>query len=240
MSHAERSLWSRRTVLAALAGVLAVPQQARADEPQRIAVFGDSQAQGLAGGLQRMFRSDKTHRVLDRSKISTGLINTSLYDWPAQAQTIATADHPDVAVALFGANDRPPVRIGGRIDPARVAQFRAMYGGRVKLIADSFKDARIPLIWLGHPVVRDPDYTDDMLLLNAIYADASRSEGATFVSTWDVFKDPDGNFSLYGRGLDGQTVRLRADDGVHLTPLGYDVMAALLPPLFVEARLRSL
>ncbi len=83
MSHAERSLWSRRTVLAALAGVLAVPQQARADEPQRIAVFGDSQAQGLAGGLQRMFRSDKTHRVLDRSKISTGLINTSLYDWPA-------------------------------------------------------------------------------------------------------------------------------------------------------------
>ena len=207
-----------------------------ADSQQRVLVFGDSQAQGLAGGVQRLFRSDKSHRVLDRSKISTGLVTRPNYDWPVQSHTIAVDDHADVAVALFGANDRPPVRIGGRIDADRLAQFRAMYAARVTEVAGAFKASGVPLIWLGHPIVRDTAYSEDMSLLNAIYAQAAEAEGAVFIATWDMFKGPDGGFSLYGRGLDGQTVRLRADDGVHLTPAGYDLIAAMLAPLFDQIR----
>jgi hypothetical protein len=69
-----------------------------------------------------------------------------------------------------------------------------------------------------------------MTFLNAIFADRAQAANAVFVSTWDTFKGPDGAFDPYGRGLDGQTTRLRADDGIHMTPAGYDVIAAMLLP----------
>jgi len=43
-----------------------------------------------------------------------------------------------------------------------------------------------------------------------------------------LFIDADGNYAAYGKGLDDQTTRLRADDGVHLTGAGYDVLAKAL------------
>jgi hypothetical protein len=220
----------------AIAATLSTAAPARAQpEPQRILVFGDSQAQGLAGGIQRQFRGDRDHRVLDRSKISTGLARLT-YDWPAQARVIADSDHADVAVALFGANDRPPVRINGQVDATLFQRFAETYGNRVAEIARDFKDAGVPLIWVGHPIVRDPAYAEDMASLNAIFAERAQAADAVFVSTWDTFKGRDGGFDAFGRGADGQTARLRADDGVHMTPAGYDVITAMLLPYIDRLR----
>jgi hypothetical protein len=211
--------------------LLLLSRHARADDKQqKVIVFGDSQAQGLAGGMQRLLRTDHQRRVLDRSKISTGLIPRPSYDWIAQSRVVA-GEHGTVAVAMFGANDRPPVRVGGHVDPALLTQFTRFYGGRVAEVAEDFRDASVPLLWVGHPIVRDPAFSDDMRILNDIYADRAVAAGAHFVSTWDIFKGDDGNYSPYGRGVDGQTTRLRADDGVHLTAAGYDVISALLSPM---------
>ena len=222
----------RRAVFGLLAAVLA-PVRARAEDvPERILVFGDSQAQGLAGGVLRLYRADRDRRVLDRSKISTGLTTRSSTDWPAQARVLAGNEHADVAVAMFGANDRPTIRRGGVVDPNLLERFTDMYTPRVRSVADSFKQAGVPLVWVGHPIVKDPVYSEDMQLLNTIYAEQATAAGATFLPTWDVFKGPDGGFSLYGAGVDGQRTRVRADDGVHMTPPGYDVLTAMLVPSF--------
>ncbi len=208
-----------------------------ADEPPHILVFGDSQAQGLAGGLQRLFRGDRRYRVLDRSKIGTGLVSHR-YDWPAAARKLAGSEHAAVAVALFGANDRPPVRINGVIDAARSAAFQTTYGTRVTEIAATLRDAGVPLIWVGHPIVRNPDYAEDMALLNRIYGHCTVAAGADFVPTWDLFANA-GGYTAFGKDVGGETVRLRADDGIHLTPAGYDVLAAhLLPHIASEIALR--
>lgn len=224
------------TLLAlACAGLPTLP--ARAEEPQqRILVFGDSQAQGLAGGVQRYYRGDREHRVLDRSKISTGLVPRANYDWPVQARGIASGERADIAIALFGANDRPPVRIGGRMDPGLVQRFSDTYGARVTEIAGAFRQNRIPLVWVGHPMVRDPAFNDDMALLNDIFSTRVPEAGAAFLSTWETFKGADGGFSAYGRGADGQTTRMRADDGVHMTPAGYDMITSMLLPFIERAR----
>jgi hypothetical protein len=194
----------------AIAATLSTAAPARAQpEPQRILVFGDSQAQGLAGGIQRQFRGDRD---------------------------IADSDHADVAVALFGANDRPPVRINGQVDATLFQRFAETYGNRVAEIARDFKDAGVPLIWVGHPIVRDPAYAEDMASLNAIFAERAQAADAVFVSTWDTFKGRDGGFDAFGRGADGQTARLRADDGIHMTPAGYDVITAMLLPYIDRLR----
>lgn len=221
----------RRALLVGTACLLAA---ADAPAPFRVLVIGDSQAQGLAGGLQWVFRHDRTVRVLDRSKISTGLLFTSSYNWPAQVRTLAPSEHADVAVVMFGANDRPGVRKGGHIDPTMAKNFQQSYGAKVRDVVKTLIAAHTPVIWVGHPIVRDPAYAEDMALLNGVYADASVSAGAQFVPLWDIFQGPDHAYTAYGPDTDGDTTRLRADDGVHLTRAGYQVAAKLLLPL-IEA-----
>ena len=49
--------------------------------------------------------------------------------------------------------------------------------------------------------------------------------GGDFVPLWTVIADDTGNYTAYGKALDGETKRLRQDDGVHFTPAGYDIIA---------------
>ena len=68
-----RTLQRRHLLFGATLSPL-LSRTARAAEPlSRILVVGDSQAQGLAAGLQRQFRGDGSWRVIDRSRIATGL-----------------------------------------------------------------------------------------------------------------------------------------------------------------------
>jgi hypothetical protein len=210
---------------------------ARAESPPTtVEIVGDSQAQGLAGALERMFLRNPQFRVLDRSKISTGVSPHASYDWPQAAKTLASAHNADVVVIMFGANDRPTIRRGMEVDPNLLDQFRQTYGARVHEIIRAFRDTGSEVIWVGHPVVRDNVYTEDMQLLNSIYQAAAEDEGARWVPTWSLFTTPDGGFTPYGKGVDGMTQRLRADDGVHFTPAGYDVVATRLEPLIEERR----
>ena len=221
----------RRDLLVASALLLPVLRGARAGEPAaRVLVVGDSQAQGLAGGLQRQLRGDAAWRVIDRSRIATGLCSPSRFNWPAAAPGIGQAEPGSIAVVMFGANDRPPVRVHGRIDDRLEASFAASYCAHVRAIVDGLKRSCVSVIWVGHPIVRDPVYAEDMELLNRFYAEESLAAGAEWFPSWALFVDADGNYAPYGKGIDGQTTRLRADDGVHLTGAGYDVLArALLP-----------
>ena len=71
-----------------------------------------------------------------------------------------------------------------------------------------------------------------MALLNQIYATQTAAAGADWFPCWSLFADANGKYQPYGKGLDGETTRLRADDGVHFTGAGYDVLAhALLPSI---------
>jgi hypothetical protein len=194
----------------------------------RILVLGDSQAQGLAAGLMRLYVRAPNVRVLDRSKIGTGLAAHNTYDWPAATKTLVTTDHADVAVVMFGANDRPGIRIHGKVDPGLAAKYTASYGAKVASIIATLRAANLPVVWVGHPQVRDPVFNQDMLMLNGIFADRAKQGGADFVPLWTVFAGADGSYDAYGKGLDGETTRLRADDGVHLTRSGYDVLAKSL------------
>ncbi len=172
-----------------------------------IEVIGDSQAQGLAGALQRLFLRSTQFRVVDRSKISTGIAFRGSYDWPRVARTLAAEHNVDLVVIMFGANDRPPIRRGAGVDPTLRDEFRQTYAERVHEIIRAFRDAGVEVIWVGHPVVRDNVYTEDMQLLNGIFQSAATEDGARWVPTWDMFTTPDGGYTAYGKGVDGMNQR---------------------------------
>lgn len=181
--------------------------------------------------MQRQLRHDRSLRVIDRSRIATGLCSPSRFDWPAATPGIAEAERGAIAVVMFGANDRPPVRLHGHIDDALSSAFCTSYGAHVHTIAEDLARYCAGVIWVGHPIVRDPVYAEDMALLNRLYAAQSMAAGADWFPSWDLFIDDAGNYAPYGKGTDGMTTRLRADDGVHLTSAGYDVLASALLPV---------
>jgi hypothetical protein len=203
---------------------------------ERVLVVGDSQAQGLAAGLQRQYRHDPSWRVIDQSRIATGLYSPSRFNWPFAVSGIAAAEPGSVAVVMFGANDRPLVRRHGRINEALLKSFMASYGADAFAVAQALKQHCPTVIWVGHPIVRDPTFAEDMVLLNIIFERQSIAAGAVWFPSWPLFVDAHGDYAPYGKGTDGETTRLRADDGVHCTTAGYDVLAHALLPVIAAHR----
>ena len=227
----------RRDLIFACCPVVArAPDRARPEAMARVLVVGDSQAQGLAGGLQRQLRGDASWRVIDRSRIATGLCSPYALQLARGGGGIGEAERGAIAVVMFGANDRPPVHLHGHVDDKLATSFAASYGAHVREIAEGLKRSCASVIWVGHPIVRDPVYAEDMAMLNWLYARQSMVAGADWFPSWPLFIDADGNYAPYGKGIDGQTTRLRADDGVHLTSAGYDVLARALLPVIALYR----
>ena len=226
------SLRRRALLSAALFAPAAAPVAAWAAAPDpslNVLVIGDSQAQGLAGGLLRLYRRDRRARVLDKSKISTGLSSTTTYDWPAAVKTLV-GEHEDVSLVMFGANDRPPFRATNPAYAGRLAEWKGTYSDRVHDIMVTLLDDHSRVVWVGHPIVRDTAWNDDIRMLNDIFAEAASDTGATWAPLYDMFA-PNGEYAPYGAGVDGVVTRLRADDGVHMTPAGYDLAVSHLRPL---------
>ena len=209
--------------------LLAVPSPGLAATPT-ILVIGDSQAGGLAGALQRLYLHDTRYHIADRTKIGTGINTRVTYDWEAAAQKLSQ-ERADIAIVMFGANDRPAVRVRGQVDPERSRIFSEVYSARIHAILKSLRDAKMDVIWVGHPIVRDPVYAEDMAFLDRLYQDAALTDGAQWFPTWSLVADNTGGYAAYGFGSDGLRHRLRADDGIHFTEAGYDLIANLLSPI---------
>lgn len=230
-----RPIPRRRALAGGASFLLAAATDKPATAPERrILVIGDSQAQGLAAGLIRLYLRHPEIHVLDRSKIGTGL-ERLVFDWPGQTASVVKANPADLVVVMFGANDRPTIRLHGKVDAKLADSFTKTYAARVDSVLAALNEAKLPILWVGHPQVRDPEYNEDMKLLNGIFeAEATRAK-ASFVPIWDVFAGEDGGYDAYGKGLESATERLRADDGVHLSRAGYDVLAH-----FLQARIDSM
>ncbi len=97
------------TCLAACAA-LADPAPPRAPAPD-ILVVGDSQAQGVAGALQRRYLRSKDFHVVDKSKIGTGLTSRSTYDWDAEEWSVPV----NFMVGQIIKIDKKPVQITGGV-----------------------------------------------------------------------------------------------------------------------------
>ena len=210
----------------------------RADEPadrSTIAVFGDSQAQGLAGGLQRVLIEDPRYRVLNRSHPGSALVHSGA-EWLAPVERFASREKADVAVVMFGANDRLDMRDErGAYLRFRTDAWREAYAARADKILTLLANAGLRVIWCGNPIARSATYSADMSYINDIYAETTVRFGAQFVPLWTVIADGQGAYVAYGKDRDGTTQRMRADDGIHFTAAGYELIAEKIVGLFSAA-----
>lgn len=196
-----------------------------------VAVMGDSIGQLLAQGLTERLSDRPEVGVLRDAREDSGLVRDDFYDWTKAAHDlIASGQKINVAVMLIGSNDHQPLRdASGSYDPD-TPKWQELYAARVEAVSAVFRDAKIPLLWVGLPIMKSDRFSAEMASFNDIYREHAGKNGATFIDIWEAFGDDRGQFSPYGPDVNGQVVRLRALDGIHFTKAGAVKLASFVEP----------
>ena len=219
------------------------PEQQQAAAPAqplpnalRIVVLGDNVGQLLARGLEEAYRDQPQIAISRQTRDTSGLVNTRFFDWSdAVRKLLASGEKVDIAVMMLGSNDAQEMQEGANRLRIRSDEWVKAYRARIEAIATQFRDRKIPLVWVGTPIMRGERLSAEMLALNEFYRDGVQKSGGVYVDIWEAFVDDRSRFTLFGPDINGQIVKLRAADGVHFTPQGARKLA-----FFLEAPLKRL
>ncbi|RCS24062.1 DUF459 domain-containing protein [Phyllobacterium salinisoli] len=213
----------------------APPPVEKNPDAKTILVIGDFIGGGLADGLTEAFAQNPEAQVANRVNGSSGFVRTDHYDWTAKIKAILDEEKPAAVVVMIGANDRQPISLDGMSYAPRSSEWTAEYTRRVDQFVNAIKTAGYPFVWVGQPPFKPRGMSQDILALNEIYRNAAEKAGGSFADVWDGFVDEAGNFSLSGFDINGQTARLRANDGINITQAGKRKLA-----FYAEKPLRQL
>lgn len=189
-------------------------------DAKKILVVGDFIGDGLAEGLGIAFASDPDLKVVSRINGSSGFVRNDHFDWPDNIGKILDEEKPAAVVVMIGSNDRQAITEKGASLPPRSPEWKEEYQKRVAAFIKAINDKQFPLVWIGQPPFRPKGMSQDMLALNEIYRTATEKAGGKFADVWDGFVDEDGNFTQTGFDINGQTARLRGNDGINITSAG--------------------
>jgi len=196
------------------------------DNELRVVVVGDSLAAGLGVYLEREFRPSLS-RVSKQGRISTGLSRLDYFDWLSTMEQIERAFRPDLVIVMIGDNDNQGLMTpGGRLEtPIGTYEWPRGYRDRVEALTRIAVDGGSHVVWVGLPIVDRKDRWAVMQRQNSIYEQVIRkTPNAVYVDTWDRFATRDGDYTPF-YWHDGEVELIRATDGLHFNPRGYELIA---------------
>ena len=221
-------------LLAVLVATLILPPGvAQAAAVKSVLLVGDSLSIGLGKQLDVAFANRPGLAFAHLGKVSSGLANPAFFDWNANLNTQVAAHRPDVVLIMLGANDDKPLPVGeGRSAAFGTRDWDAAYAerlGRLHSIARSGTPRASSVYFIGVPVMGDPAFNQEMVHVNGVLQKtAGRLEACSYIDVKKVLSDASGGFAPVARTAGGEIVKLRADDGVHITAAGAKLLAARL------------
>jgi hypothetical protein len=196
------------------------------DAPLTLWIIGDS--------FLELFGPALVNRSLDTGVIDasvdfryvSGLSRPDYFDWPAYIADQLPEVNPDAVVVMFGGNDAQDVELGGERFDVGTQAWVDLYAIRVAEAMDVLLSGADCVYWVGLPIMRSDRFTANAQIMNATYeAAAAVRPAVTYISSFDLFKDEDGEYSAY---LDGKLMRFT--DGAHFVWNGaYRLADAVLP-----------
>ena len=164
-------------------------------------------------------------------RVATGLARPDVFNWFAHIAKQMKVLKPRVVVLNFGANDNHSymtglpkgTSIGAFASPSWSAEYRRRVAG----VMDTVNRAGAVVVWIGLPISRSEAQTQRFDAINAIVQQEAKKRAgkAIFVDTYTMFAGPNGGFVEYLENAQGDTVKVRAGDGVHFDTAGGDMIA---------------
>lgn len=200
----------------------------KAQDAKRILILGDFVGNATVDGLNQI-NSDNVHiTVLNGTNMSSGLTRDDVYNWPVNIKKLVSKEKPDVIVMVIGANDAQPLKVNGKTYTPEQTEWNNIYRQRINNVISALKETGKPWIWMGLPAFKDEQLNLSIVSFNTLYKQATETAGGRFVDVWEGFVDENGKFALSGYDVNGQTVRLRANDGINFTSAGKKKLAFYL------------
>ncbi len=187
-------------------------------EPLHIWTGGDSLGQYIGARLQQ--NASKTQKIVvnDNYQISTGLNRPDRYDWPDYLATYFADEQPDVAILMLGGNDNKVMKANDQQLKVASEEWFKEYEQRMATIIDTAEENEVHLYWIGLPPMKD-DERDAIAQNTNLFLEeqAAANHWLTYVPTISYVANDEPGFDTYITGKDGETARVRANDGVHIT-----------------------
>lgn len=195
--------------------------------PFRIAVLGDSLADGLWGAFYRGYFKRRDRVVVERLAVNSA--GFTAYNFEQQL-TAALAKGPvDLIVFQVGANDRQRAfAVGNSRDWAvfKTEKWQTIYRQNIRHFLALVQEKKVPIAWVGLPIMRKEEANEESRFLNGIYRTLVTEHTGIFIDIWALTANKDREYDPYFEDESGRKKRFRADDGIHFTDLGYEIVAA--------------
>jgi hypothetical protein len=211
------------------------PAIQKAETAKRALVLGDFMANALAKGLTDTYRDNANVVVIDASSGSSGLVRDDYFNWPTKVPEIVAEQKPDAILVMIGGNDRQTMQTAAGSLAFGTDEWRAAYTARITALADALKATGKPVLWGGLVPVASSAMSGDYSSFNGIVREQTDAKGLQYIDIWNGFADEDGKYVAFGPDVRGQSVQLRADDGLNFTRAGQRKLA-----YFVEQNLSDI
>ncbi len=196
------------------------------NDTYKIQIWGDGMAEGLLGGLVELMASEPRVQVARRHRAFSSLLKTEIADEIKTLEADLARETPHIVVMMLGPGDRVPVRLaGGKRANVGSDEWKAEYTRRLDLVLRAFRKKSIGAYWVGLPIMRRQEVSDDAEMINELLRERAFVNGVKFIDIFASFADDDKSYNSYGPDLAGKNRLLREQDGVHFTQAGYRKLA---------------
>lgn len=214
---------SQSSSAAADGGLMSVGVAANA---QQVVLAGDSM---MAVGLAPVLRRGLGVQVIKAYRSGTGLARPEVFDWLVQYPQIIGQARPELVICALGANDGQNVQVGKEVLEFGTPEWDDFYRARLMAYLDLLTTDGRKVLWVGLPVMRSASFARKMRHLNALILSVLKAyPQVSWLDPNPVLGSADAGFAQYKPDDRGRMIKLRADDGIHMTDEG---AAFLLPDI---------
>jgi len=186
-------------------------------------------AVGLAPTLTRGLSIEKGVHLLKAYRSGTGLARPEVYDWLQQYPLMLGAMRPQLVICALGANDGQNVQVGKKVLEFGSPEWDEFYRGRLTAYLDMLLKPQTRVLWVGMPVMKERRFAQKMLHMNTlVQTELQRYPAVTWLDPNPALGYADNVFAQYRVDERGKLIKMRADDGIHMTD---DGAAYLLAPI---------
>jgi hypothetical protein len=198
----------------------------RANRPLRIGILGDSFGEGVWAATNQHFHGNPDFAVYRMSKEATGFTRYRSLDLLEDLKSRLAKQPIDIALIDFGANDTQGIWQDGTGAAYMSGRWQAAIGDKVSAYVGYLRDRGVAVGWVGLPRMRRAEFDTDVQAMNRFYAGLMCKLHVPFVNPVGVSEDAGHGFAKeLVDPASGRSYLARADDGIHMTFHGYEVIA---------------
>ncbi len=243
-------MYRNLVILLVICLALASPGQAQAQKKifrnaYSVLVVGDSLSIPLGERLGEYFKLRPGITFHRLGKVSSGLARPDFFDWEVNLAAMANRHKPDAVFIMIGTNDTKNLTTpSGSARTFGAKGWQKEYMRRGQRLLDICRKANpsVSIFWVGAPVMGRAQLDREVRVVNqALVRLCERNANCSYIDTRDVLADSRGRFLSHRTGENGQSLRLRAKDGVHVTKAGSMLLAdrCLEKAIFIKKPVQS-